>query len=230
MVVISLGGSIISQEEIDEEYIFEFRRFLERMGKKEKLYVVVGGGKTARRYIHAAQRIGMDQYTLDVIGILATRLNASLLLGRYSYPKVAKSIDEAYMAGKNYNIVIMGGTEPGHTTDAVSLLLAERAGEKRVINMTSVGGIFDKDPKTNEDAKLILRLSYGEAEKLFLNRKMNAGLNLPFDLLSLKIAERSGIEIVIIGKDLLSLEKVIKGEEFRGTVIGSPNFENGKKG
>jgi len=124
----------------------------------------------------------------------------------------------------------MGGTEPGHTTDAVSLLLAERAGEKRVINMTSVGGIFDKDPKTNEDAKLILRLSYGEAEKLFLNRKMNAGLNLPFDLLSLKIAERSGIEIVIIGKDLLSLEKVIKGEEFRGTVIGSSNFENGKKG
>ena len=230
MVVISLGGSIISREEIDEEYIFEFRRFLERMGKKEKLYVVVGGGKTARRYIHAAQRIGMDQYTLDVIGILATRLNASLLLGRYSYPKVAESIDEAYMAGKNYNIVIMGGTEPGHTTDAVSLLLAERAGEKRVINMTSVGGIFDKDPKTNEDAKLILRLSYGEAEKLFLNRKMNAGLNLPFDLLSLKIAERSGIEIVIIGKDLLSLEKVIKGEEFRGTVIGSPNFENGKKG
>jgi len=45
-------------------------------------------------------------------------------------------------------------------------------------------------------------------------------LNIPFDLLSLKIAERSGIKIHIIGKDIENLKAVIDGEHNVGTVIG----------
>ena len=223
MVVISLGGSIVCGEKIDVEYISSFRDFLEKWSKRERIFLVVGGGRTAREYIKAASDFGFDQYTLDKIGIEATRLNASLFLGPYSYPKVATTVEEAVIASSSYPVVLMGGTEPGHTTDAVSLLLAERLGEKRVINMTSVGGVYDDDPRENPEAKIIKRMSYADAERMFLGRDMDAGLNLPFDLLSLKIAQRSGIEICVMGKSIGDLEKVIVDGECPGTSIGLPN-------
>ncbi len=224
MVVISLGGSIVAGREIDVKYIQEFRQFLREESRQRKIFVVVGGGATARKYIAAGKELGLDQFTLDEIGVLATRLNAHLLLGGYSYPMVAKSVEEACAASSSYNVVVMGGTEPGHTTDAVSLLLAEKLGEKRVINMTSVGGIYDKDPRKYKDARLIRRMSYQDAKNMFMKEKMNAGLNIPFDLLSLKIAERSGIEIVIVGREIATVKEVINGGNYQGTVIGNPNI------
>ena len=223
MVVISLGGSIVCGEKIDVDYIRRFRKFLEEQSKNSKIFLVVGGGKTAREYIGAGSGFGIDQYTLDRIGIAASRLNASLFLGPYSYPKVAESVEEAVFASKSYNVVLMGGTEPGHTTDGVSLLLAEKLGESMVINMTSVGGIYDRDPTQYPDARLIKELSYEDAEKMFFERKMDAGLNLPFDLISLKIAERSRIKICIVGREIETLKRVIVDGQCVGTIIGITN-------
>ena len=223
MVVISLGGSIVYGENIDFNYISSFRKFLEEESKNHKIFLVVGGGKIARDYISTASKLGMNEFLQDRIGIMASRINASLFLGDYSYPKVAESVEEAVIASSSYPVVLMGGTEPGHTTDAVSLLIAERIGEKRVINMTSVGGVYSKDPKKYKDAELIRRMSYKDAQEMFLNRDMNAGLNLPFDLISIKIAERSRIEICIIGKNIEDLKRAIINGECQGTVIGVSN-------
>ncbi len=223
MAVISLGGSIVCGEKIDVDYINSFRKFLEEWGRKERIFLVVGGGKTAREYISAASALGADQYTLDRIGIEVTRLNASLFIGDYSYPKVAETVEEAVLASSSYPVVLMGGTEPGHTTDGVSLLLAERLGEKMVVNMTSVGGIYDKDPRENEDARIIPRMSYAEAEEMFFQREMDAGLNLPFDLIALKIAQRSKIRICVIGKSIEELRRVLENGECPGTLIGLTN-------
>ncbi len=223
MVVISLGGSIVCGEELNIEYISKFRKFLTEFSKKHKIFLVVGGGRVAREYIHAAENLGMDQYTMDMLGINASRMNAALFLGEYSYPRVAMNIEEAVIASSSYNVVLMGGTEPGHTTDGVSLLLAERLGENLVVNMTSVGALYDRDPRVYEDANKIEHLSYEDAEKMFFELKMNAGLNIPFDLISLKIAERSRIKICIIGKDIESLKMVIADGRCPGTVIGNPH-------
>ncbi len=140
-----------------------------------------------------------------------------------SYPKVSESIEESVIAGKIYKNVVMGGTEPGHTTDGVSLLLAEKLGEKKVINITSVGGIYDKDPRKYKDAKMLTKMNYDNAKRLLIERKMDAGLNLPIDLLSLKIAERSRIKIYIVGRDFETLKKVLKNESHKGSVIGNSN-------
>ena len=221
MVVISLGGSTIFGDVVDIDYIKKFREFMDSWDGK--IYLVVGGGKTAREYISLGKNLKMSEYILDKIGIMATRLNSTLFITEKTYPVVSTGIEEAIMGGKIYKNVVMGGTEPGHTTDGVSLLLAERFGEKKVINITSVGGIYDKDPKTYKDAKIIRKMSYFEAKKLLMERKMDAGLNIPIDLLSLKIAERSGIEIRIVGKDIENLKKAINDEDYEGTVIGNFN-------
>ncbi|EDY34817.1 uridylate kinase, putative [Aciduliprofundum boonei T469] len=223
MAVISLGGSIVCGDNIDFNYIFSFRKFLEEQSKNDKIFLVVGGGKIARDYISMASKLGMNEFLQDRIGIMASRINASLFLGNYSYPKVADSVEEAVIASGSYPVVLMGGTEPGHTTDAVSLLIAERIGERRVINMTSVGGVYDKDPRKYKDAKIIRRMSYREAQEMFLSRDMDAGLNLPFDLVSIKIAERSKIEICIMGKSIEDLKKAMLNGECKGTIIGITN-------
>ncbi len=218
MIIISLGGSIVAGEEWNCQYLQSFRNFMDN--NPEKKAIVVGGGKTARNYINIGSKLGLDQYSLDTLGIEATRLNARLLITKTTYPHIPRTIDEAVFATNTYKNVVMGGTEPGHTTDAVSLMLAERLGVEKVINMTSVGGIYEEDPKRNKNAKKIDRLSYEDAERFFFERRMVAGLNIPFDLLSLKIAERSGIKIHIIGKDIENLKAVIDGEHNVGTVIG----------
>jgi len=129
MLVISYGGSILAPEEIDTGFI---SRVAELLKKAEgSVYVVVGGGEIAREYIERGRELGANESLLDEIGILATRMNAYLLLsalGSEAYPRVAESIDEAITAKQR--IVVMGGTVPGHTTDAVAALLAERLGSK----------------------------------------------------------------------------------------------------
>jgi len=217
MVVISLGGSVICGEELDINYIRKFRSFMEHCD--ERVFVVVGGGHTARKYIHMAKELGWDQYTLDKIGIMATHLNAKLLLTSTTNTEIPRTVEEAVLASKIYKHVVMGGTEPGHTTDGVALLLAEHLGENYVINITSVGGIYDKDPRAHGDARLIESMSYAEAMFILTSKKMSAGLNIPLDMLALKIAERSNIRIYIVGPDIENIKKVIKHGNFQGTVI-----------
>ncbi len=221
MLVISLGGSVIWNNGINLDYIKRFRELMDSL--KEKVFLVVGGGKTARDYIIMGKSLGFDEYILDQMGITATRLNAMLFITSQTYPKIPQTVDEAIIASQSYKNVVMGGTEPGHTTDAVSLLLAEKLHAKMVINITSVGGIYDHDPTKFKDAKIIRELSYGDAKKMILSKMMEAGLNIPFDLVAIKVAERSGIKIYVVPKDIENIKKVINNEDFKGTVIGIPD-------
>ncbi|MDD4137922.1 MAG: UMP kinase, partial [Methanoregula sp.] len=150
-VVISLGGSILIPK-LDEHRIKEYVPVLKKIAQKHRLYVVVGGGGVARDYIKVLKGLGTDEGTADEVGILITRLNATLLiaaLGEAAYPSVATSHAEAIMFGESGKIVVMGGITPGQTTDAVSAVLAERVGASVFINTTSVDGIYTEDPKKN---------------------------------------------------------------------------------
>ena len=67
----------------------EYAAVLRQVSEKHRVFVVVGGGGEARRYIDAMRTLGVDEGTCDEIGILVTRLNATLLiaaLGDSAYP------------------------------------------------------------------------------------------------------------------------------------------------
>ena len=58
MVVISLGGSLIVPEEIDWEFVRDFKVLIEeQIAKGFKFILITGGGRTARKYIDAAAKI-----------------------------------------------------------------------------------------------------------------------------------------------------------------------------
>jgi len=69
----------------------------------------------------------------------------------------------------------MGGTEPGHSTDAVAALLAECVRADLFINASDIDGIYDKDPKKSRDAKRREKMSAEDLLELVKGNAMGAG-------------------------------------------------------
>ncbi len=222
-VVVSIGGSILVPDDDDTAYVKELAVMFRELSKQLKLYVVVGGGRIARYYITLGRELGGDESYLDDVGIEVTRINARMLitaLGEAAYHIPAETFDEAISAAKAHDIVVMGGTHPGHTTDAVSAMLGERAGAVRLINATSVDGIYTDDPNKNPDAERLANVNFDQLLEICLKVKGGAGPNVVFDPLGAKIVARSKIETrVVHGRNLEELRKAILGQEFYGTTV-----------
>ncbi len=221
-VVISLGGSILIPE-LEKNKIREYVPVLEEIAAHHRLFVVVGGGGEARRYITVARDLGIDEGTSDEIGILITRLNAMLLisaLGDRAYPKVAESHGEAKKFAEAGKIVVMGGITPGQTTDAVAAVLAERVGASVFINVTSVDGIYSSDPKKDKKAQRFRTLTPAQLLEIVGGTALTAGSNTVLDIVAARVVERSHIPLVVLdGRDPENLSRAIRTGEYIGTVV-----------
>ncbi len=220
-IVLSLGGSVLMSD-FNADRIKAFADAIEEIAEKNKVFVVVGGGKIAREYIRTAKELGADNTFCDYIGIDVTRLNAMLLCSALrSSPKVIpKDFREAYELSLNHNVVVMGGTFPGHTTDATSALLAEFVKADLFLNATSVDGIYSEDPKKNPNAKRFSRIKADELLKIVLNLSAEAGGNFPLDILSIKIIQRSKIRTIVFLGEPENIRKVVEGDfESIGTLV-----------
>jgi len=222
-IVLSIGGSILTPEGTEVEYITKLAELLKKLSKKHKLYVVVGGGPLARKYINIARKLGGNEIKLDEQGIASTRLNAQLLitaLDTFAYPKPAETFQEAYVQAQNFAIVVMGGTHPGHTTDAVAVMLGEFVGAEKFINVTSVDGVYTTDPKIDPNAKKLPKLTPDELIEITSQSASRAGPHIVIDPLAAKIIKRSGITTMVLdGRNLEALENAISGKPFEGSVI-----------
>ena len=79
--------------------------------------------------------------------------------------------------------------------------------------------VYDSDPKINPNAKKIEKISWANYRKLIPN-EWNPGLNSPFDPIASKMAEETGVQVIIMnGKPIDNFEKCLNGESFLGTVI-----------
>ncbi|AAB89213.1 MULTISPECIES: UMP kinase [Archaeoglobus] len=216
-VVLSLGGSVLSNE---SEKIREFAKTIESVAQQNQVFVVVGGGKLAREYIKRARELGASETFCDYIGIAATRLNAMLLIS--AIPSAAKKVPvdfmEAEELSKLYRVVVMGGTFPGHTTDATAALLAEFIKADVFINATNVDGVYSADPKSDTSAVKYDRLSPQQLVEIVSRSSAKAGTNVVIDLLAAKIIERSKIKTYVILGTPENIMKAVKGEAV-GTVI-----------
>ncbi|MCH8049428.1 UMP kinase, partial [Patescibacteria group bacterium] len=82
-IIMSVGGSlIVPAGGPDADFLCAFHDLVRSKVKAGRRFVIVtGGGKTARRYIQAAEdvRHKIDPEDLDWLGIHATRLNGHLM-------------------------------------------------------------------------------------------------------------------------------------------------------
>jgi uridylate kinase len=222
-IVLSIGGSILTPEGSENEYIGSLAALLIKNSVENKLYIVVGGGPLARKYIKIARSLGANEIALDVIGIAATRLNARLLitaLGEHAYPEPVVTFEQALEQAQHFRIIVMGGTHPGHTTDAVATMLAEYISAEKFINVTSVDGVYTADPKLDPAATKLDTLTPDRLIEITSQSAAKAGPNIVVDPLAARIIKRSGIiSYVLDGKNLSALENAIAGNSFEGTII-----------
>lgn len=222
-VVISLGGSILIPGENDGEFLAKLANLLKELSKTYQLYVVCGGGKIARYYINTARAMGRSEFDLDTLGIMTTRINAKMLqlaLQELAEDKIPETVEEAATMGAEGRIVIMGGTVPGHTTDGVSAALAEAVGAQRIINATSVDGVYTADPKKDPRAEKIKNMTFAELNEM-LKGDHDAGKSGVFDAMGAEIVMRRRLPLLIVsGRDLEEMKRAISGSlEINGTII-----------
>jgi uridylate kinase len=116
----------------------------------------------------------------------------------------------------------MGGTHPGHTTDAVTVFMGEKLRADRVIITTNVAGVFTADPNKDKSATLIERLTPEKLVEIVGTMAHEAGSKGVIDPLGAKLVARSKIiTYVLDGRDLKNLDAAIEGRKFRGSVIAS---------
>jgi len=137
----------------------------------------VGGGNIVRGISVSAA--GMDRVSGDYMGMLATVINALALQNalekRGVFTRVLSAIEmrtvaEPYIRRrairhleKGRVVIFAAGTgNPYFSTDTAAALRAIEIGAEAILKATKVDGIYDDDPKTNPNARLIENLTYLE--------------------------------------------------------------------
>jgi len=224
-VVIKVGGFAFP-EQPDTAFLRELAAIFKRLASEGyRMAVVAGGGRLARTLIEAGRALGASEALCDELAIRASRLNATLLalaLGLpnpLSVPTDTPSLVRELAAGQP--IVVLGGLQPGQSTDSVAVLAAELMGARLVVKATDVDGIYTADPRRVPGARKLDRLTYREAMELLAGKAVRAGTYELLDPLALRLAERSRIAIrVVNGRDPESIYRAVKGEPI-GTLVGA---------
>ncbi len=214
MEVISLGGSMIVPDEINIDFLKKFVEFIK--ADKRKFIIVCGGGKTCRRYLEAMNLFNINDMDKDLVGIRATQLNAEFLRTLFeglAHDKVACDYTKKIDFNK---VLVASGWKPGCSTDLDAVEFAHTYGCARVINLTNVDFVYDKNPKFS-DAKPIKRLSWDEYFNIIGN-KFKPGMHAPFDPVAAEKAKEYEIRVVVLS-GLDNLRNLLNGKEFKGSVI-----------
>ena len=223
LYVLSLGGSmVVPPSGIDIKFLKAFTAMIHRRVEAgDRFVIVTGGGATARKYIEAGSRVThIEPEDLDWLGIHATRMNAHLLrtiLRDVAHPVVIKN---PTVRPKWHKPVLIGaGWRPGRSTDHSATMLAKMLGAKTVVNISNVDYLYDADPKKVKTAKKVAEMSWKTYRKMVGNT-WSPGLNLPFDPVASRVAQSAGLQVILVGaKNVANIEKIFKGEKYRGSVI-----------
>ena len=207
----------------DDIFLKRFAEMVWSLCDRYQLYLVCGGGRIARYYIKVGRALGLQESDLDELGIMTTRINATLVarvLGEKGIDKVPTDILEAHRMERKGKVVVMGGTVPGHTTDAVSAMLAKEVKAVRIVNGTSVDAVYTADPRKDPKAERLPRLTHQQLYELVNVGLHGAGPSNVFDRLGAQIARDNHIDIYIVdGRDLADMRAAIEGRPIKGTVV-----------
>src|SRR3989344_7610960 len=221
-IIISLGGSLIVPDSIDVEFLKNFKKLiLFHVALGKKFVIITGGGKTCRKYNDAFREISKPSLEdLDWLGIYSTRFNAEfvrMIFDEYANKEIILNPSSPVYFTKS--IIIGAGWQPGSSTDLDAVLIAKTVGAKKIINLSNIDYVYDKDPKKNPDAKKIEKISWTDYRKL-IPAEWDPGLSSPFDPVAAKEAESIGLEVAIMnGTKLEEFSHYLDGKSFVGTVI-----------
>jgi len=229
-IVLSVGGSlVVPGGGINTDFLKKLDIFIRKQIKerRRRFLIVIGGGSTARQYRDAGKNVvgTMSNEDLDWLGIHATRLNAHLVRTIFqdmAHPRVITNYER-----KLWNwyepIVVGAGWKPGWSTDYCAAVLARDYKASVIINLSNIDYVYDKDPAKYKDAQVIKRTTWSYFENI-VGTEWIPGTNAPFDPVASQLAKRHNMMVIVAnGKNFRNLNKILNGEDFKGTVI--TNYE-----
>ena len=226
VTVISLGGSIVAPDGVDEVFLKDFTALIGELlsqDDKRRFIFVVGGGGPARIWQKAYRNISASpaDEQADWIGIMATRFNAQLIraiMGEWCSQEVVT--DPTQVEPLMGRVLVASGWKPGFSTDYDAVLLAERFQADAVINLSNIEKIYTEDPKKNPGAKPIDSISWADFCSM-VGDEWIPGKNVPFDPIASRHAAKIGLKVICAaGKNLPNLKNILLGKAFAGTTIG----------
>ncbi|MCW4031797.1 MAG: UMP kinase [Candidatus Bathyarchaeota archaeon] len=222
-IILKLGGFLFPKE-LNFDLIQAYAELLKKLYSEDhQLIVVTGGGKGAREYISTAREMGASETICDEIGIEYTRLNSRLLISAIpeeAFPDVPQNIQQINNSLRFNKIIVMGGLQPGQSTNAVAALAAELIRADMFINATDVDGIYEDDPKTNTDAKMYDEIKIMDLFDMITKKRSIAGSYKLFDLVAVNLIARSKITTWFVnGKDPKNIENIIHGKHIGTRII-----------
>jgi 5-(aminomethyl)-3-furanmethanol phosphate kinase len=217
--VVKVGGSLSLYPEKLRTLCLKLSEF----SKEDKLIVVPGGGKFADvvrsldkifhlscRTSHGMAILGMDQYGM---------LLSDLILGSITTNKLEEI---EYLINLNKLPIFL----PSHlllrenplenswsvTSDSITIYIADRLNIARVLLVTDVDGIYNKDPKMFTQAQLINNLT--ASELLAMKKRTSVDKALP------KLLLKTSIDCFVInGLFPERIKSVLKGQDSIFTLI-----------
>jgi uridylate kinase len=213
-IVIKLSGSVFNDDIANK--LIRYAAMLVEISKQVQPVVVAGGGNIARHYIRIARELGLDEASLDSLGIEVSRLNARLLIAalgdRHAYPIVAQDLEHVSIAAASGKIIVTGGLHPGQSTNATSALIAEKIKASKFLNATDVDGIYDSDPNKNNAAKLFKEITVKKCLDILGAENSAAGAYELMDIVALKVIERSKIPTIVLRSEPANIKNAIANE------------------
>jgi len=187
--------------------------------------IVIGGGNIYRGL--PAVKYGMNRFTGDQMGMLATVINSLALQnaletkGYYTRVQSAIRMEEVaepllirrairHLEKKRIVIFAAGTGEPYFTTDTAAALRAVEINANLILKGTRVDGIYDSDPEKNKGAKFYNRLTYNEVIKKNLRI---------MDLTAITLCKENNLPIVVFNMNIENnLKKIVQGYKI-GTIV-----------
>ena len=225
-LVLALGGSLLRPEEAERHaWLSSLAELLSSC--KVPIGIVVGGGAPAREAIELAKPVIDDVASLDEIGIAATRLNAAIVAqvlqnaGLDVCAGIPSDVVSAARGMEAHQVVVMGGTRPGHTTDNVAIRLAIESGAARCLIATNVSHVYTSDPKTDMSARSIELMTLAELQGIVgppVHGK--AGGSGVIDPVGVQAAIDNQLPLAVLdGREIDIIANALAGKAFTGTRI-----------
>ena len=216
---LKLSGHLFDNADLLPTYVKLIR---ELWANGYRMVVVTGGGSLARRYIEIGRSLGINESLLDMLGILASRLNAQLLasaLSDIAYLPIPTDINATLSAWATGRLVIVGGFQPGQSTATVAMLVSEALGIKNLVDCANVDAVYTSDPRRDPTARRLERVTVDELMGILRSRTAAGTYDL-LDPWALSIAKRGGITIHVVScNNPDALRRLISEGVGAGTVI-----------
>ena len=193
---------------------------IKKSGKE--LAIVIGAGNIFRGRMVGEENF--DRVAADFMGMIGTIINgiglkealkeadiksevfSAISVGEvvnsYSKEKAIKSLEEGGV------VILAGGTgNPFFTTDSAAALRACELNCDLVLKATNVDGVYDKDPRKNDDAQMYKEISYKEV----IEKQLNV-----MDITAFTLCFENKKPIIVF--NIKDLSRLLKGDNV-GTLI-----------